>query len=150
MAQGHFCPSRRPGIRGRCRVRTCSRMAVEQKDIEVEKDDQQRINAFSRLNLRYDELDEEIKELKKSIQTYKDATEEIEGCMEDNGIALRIGEAFTPVEEDAAIEKLSKLTEQSEVRLTECTNEIEDVKTRMDVLKKVLYSKFGTSINLEK
>mmetsp|Transcript_99204 Transcript_99204/g.289505 ORF Transcript_99204/g.289505 Transcript_99204/m.289505 type:complete len:127 (-) Transcript_99204:83-463(-) len=124
--------------------------AVEQRDIEVEKDDQKRINAFSRLNLRYDELDEEIGSLKKNIQTYKDATEEIEGCMESDGVVLKLGEAFTPVDEDVALEKLGKLMEESEARLAECTNEVEEVKTRMDELKKVLYSKFGTSINLEK
>mmetsp|Transcript_67401 Transcript_67401/g.179498 ORF Transcript_67401/g.179498 Transcript_67401/m.179498 type:complete len:126 (-) Transcript_67401:108-485(-) len=125
-------------------------MSVEQKDIEVEKDDQKRINAFSRLNLQYDELDEEIKGLKTSIQVYKDATEEIEGCMEDDGVKLKIGESFTPADEDTAVEKLARLAEESEARLGVCTNEIEDVKARMDELKKVLYSKFGTSINLEK
>mmetsp|Transcript_1114 Transcript_1114/g.2306 ORF Transcript_1114/g.2306 Transcript_1114/m.2306 type:complete len:127 (+) Transcript_1114:50-430(+) len=124
--------------------------AVEQRDIEVEKDDQKRINAFSRLNLRYDELDEEIGVLKKNIQTYKDATEEIEGCMESDGVVLKLGEAFTPVDEDVALEKLGKLMEEAEARLVEATNEVEEVKTRMDELKKVLYSKFGTSINLEK
>eukprot|EP00933_Yihiella_yeosuensis_P026248 TRINITY_DN2036_c0_g3_i2.p2 TRINITY_DN2036_c0_g3~~TRINITY_DN2036_c0_g3_i2.p2 ORF type:complete len:127 (-),score=39.49 TRINITY_DN2036_c0_g3_i2:66-446(-) len=123
---------------------------VEQKDIEVDKDDQKRINRFSRLNARYDDLDLEIVELKKQVQTYKDATEEIEGCMEDEGICLKIGEAFTPVDEDAAVEKLAKLIEQSEARLSECSDEAEEVKNELDTLKKALYAKFGTSINLEK
>mmetsp|Transcript_88959 Transcript_88959/g.207042 ORF Transcript_88959/g.207042 Transcript_88959/m.207042 type:complete len:126 (-) Transcript_88959:93-470(-) len=125
-------------------------MAVEQKDIEVEKDDQQRINAFSRLNLRFDELDEEIKGLKKQVQTYKDAADEIDGCMETDSTMMRIGEAFMPVDEDTATEKLNKLAAQAEERLSGCTDEIEDVKSQMDSLKKVLYQKFGTSINLEK
>lgn len=124
--------------------------AVEARDIEVDKEDQVRINRFSRLNLRYDELDEEIKSLKKSIQTYKDATEEVEGCMEMDGLMLKVGEAYTPVEEDAVTDHLSKLTEQDEARLTECIDEIETVKTEMGELKKVLYAKFGSSINLEK
>mmetsp|Transcript_70297 Transcript_70297/g.121826 ORF Transcript_70297/g.121826 Transcript_70297/m.121826 type:complete len:127 (+) Transcript_70297:84-464(+) len=124
--------------------------AVEARDIEVDKDDQQRINRFSRLNLRYDELDEEIKSLKKSIQTYKDATEEVEGCMEMDGLMLKVGEAYTPVEEDSVTEHLSKLAEQAESKLTESVDEIEAVKTEMGDLKKVLYGKFGTSINLEK
>merc|ERR1712151_200953 len=119
----------------------------EEKDIQVQKDDQMRINKFSRLNLRYDDLDEEITRLKKNAQTYKDATEEIESCMElDGGIMMRVGEAFTPVEEDSATEHLSKLLEQVEAQLSEKTDEIEEVKTEMDALKKVLYSKFGNSI----
>ncbi|CAK0839429.1 unnamed protein product [Prorocentrum cordatum] len=126
-------------------------MAVEERDIQVEKDDQVRINKFSRLHMRFDDIDEEIIALKKKVQTYKDATEEIEGCMElDGGILMRIGEAFTGVEEDTAVENLSKLTESAEARLSQLTDEIEQVKTDMDALKKVLYSKFGTSINLEK
>jgi len=124
-------------------------MAVEERDIQVDKDDQQRINKFSRLNLRYDDLDEEITKLKKTVQSYKDATEEIEGCMETDGI-MRIGEAFTPVEEDTALEKLQQMREKWEARLSECTDEIEDVKTKMDALKKILYAKFQDSINLEK
>merc|ERR1711976_961309 len=100
---------------------------------------------FSRLNLRYDDLDEEIKALKKSVQQYKDAVEEVEGCMEDNGLLMRIGEAWTPVEEDTVMEKLNKLTEEAESRLSEATEEIETVKGDLDALKKVLYAKFGTS-----
>mmetsp|Transcript_25658 Transcript_25658/g.72510 ORF Transcript_25658/g.72510 Transcript_25658/m.72510 type:complete len:129 (+) Transcript_25658:39-425(+) len=123
---------------------------VESRDIEVEKEDQLRINQFSRLNLRYDELDEEIRRLKKEVQTCKDATEEIEACMESDGIFLKVGEAYTAVDEDSALEKLSKLMEDAEARYSECTDEIEQVKTDMDKLKKKLYAKFGTSINLEK
>eukprot|EP00931_Biecheleriopsis_adriatica_P088463 TRINITY_DN62775_c0_g1_i1.p1 TRINITY_DN62775_c0_g1~~TRINITY_DN62775_c0_g1_i1.p1 ORF type:complete len:127 (-),score=43.79 TRINITY_DN62775_c0_g1_i1:114-494(-) len=123
---------------------------VEQKDIEVAKEDQQRINQFSRLNLRYDDLDEEITNLKKEVQTFKDATEEIEGCMEDEGIMVKVGEAYTPVDEDSVTEKLAKMMEQAEATLKEKTEEIEGVKSELDALKKVLYSKFGSSINLEK
>mmetsp|Transcript_9178 Transcript_9178/g.27151 ORF Transcript_9178/g.27151 Transcript_9178/m.27151 type:complete len:126 (+) Transcript_9178:55-432(+) len=125
-------------------------MAVEQRDIEVERQDQVRINQFSRHNLRYDDLDEEIKGLKKNIQTYKDAREEIEACMETDGVAMRVGEAFLPADEDTALDKLNQLTDQAEARLSECVTEIEEVKTKMDALKKLLYAKFGTSINLEK
>eukprot|EP00930_Biecheleria_cincta_P099359 TRINITY_DN90998_c0_g1_i1.p1 TRINITY_DN90998_c0_g1~~TRINITY_DN90998_c0_g1_i1.p1 ORF type:complete len:146 (-),score=36.58 TRINITY_DN90998_c0_g1_i1:177-557(-) len=123
---------------------------VEPRDIEVCREDQMRINTFSRLNLRYEDLDQDITEIKKKVQTYKDATEEIEGCMEDEGIMLKIGEAYTPIDEDTATEKLAKLIETSEAQLTEKTEEIEKTKEELDALKKVLYAKFGTSINLEK
>ncbi|CAE7351984.1 AIP3 [Symbiodinium sp. CCMP2592] len=123
---------------------------VEQKDIEVAREDQQRINRFSRLNLRYDDLDEEIAKIKKDVQTYKDASEEIEGCMEDNGIMVKLGEVFTPVDEDSVLEKLTNLIEKSEAALSQKSDEIETVRGELDSLKKVLYAKFGTSINLEK
>eukprot|EP00929_Paragymnodinium_shiwhaense_P115892 TRINITY_DN85051_c0_g1_i1.p3 TRINITY_DN85051_c0_g1~~TRINITY_DN85051_c0_g1_i1.p3 ORF type:complete len:128 (-),score=61.63 TRINITY_DN85051_c0_g1_i1:196-579(-) len=119
-------------------------------DIEVNKEDQENINKFSRMNLKYDDLDEEITKLKKQIQTYKDAVEEIETCMEDDGILLKVGEVFTPQEEDTVTEKLNKMIDDSEKRLTECTEQIEEVKNDMDGMKKVLYAKFGSNINLEK
>lgn len=74
---------------------------VEQKDIEVAREDQERINKFSRLNMRFDELDEEITTMKSEIQAFKDAVEEVEGCMEADGILMKIGEAYTSVDEDS-------------------------------------------------
>ncbi|CAE7746976.1 pfd-4 [Symbiodinium sp. CCMP2456] len=88
--------------------------------------------------------------MKKDVQTYKDATEEIEGCMEDSGIMVKLGEVFTPVDEDSVLEKLANLIEKSEAALSQKSDEIETVRGELDSLKKVLYSKFGTSINLEK
>lgn len=44
---------------------------VEQKDIEVAREDQERINKFSRLNMKYDELDEEITTMKTEVQNFK-------------------------------------------------------------------------------
>mmetsp|Transcript_20539 Transcript_20539/g.30598 ORF Transcript_20539/g.30598 Transcript_20539/m.30598 type:complete len:127 (+) Transcript_20539:80-460(+) len=123
---------------------------VEMKDIEVAKEDQQNINKFSRLNLRYDELDEDLVKIKKDIQNYKDATEEVEGCMQDDGLLLKIGEAYVKSEEDDVLAKLEALRENSEKELNSKTDEIEEVKTEMDKLKKLLYAKFGNSINLEK
>lgn len=123
---------------------------VEQKDIEVAREDQERINKFSRLNMKYDELDEEITTMKTEVQNFKDAVEEIEGCMEADGILMKVGEAYTSVEEDAVMEKLSKLIDESEASLSKKSDEIESVKSELDSLKKLLYGKFGSSINLEK
>mmetsp|Transcript_89581 Transcript_89581/g.109624 ORF Transcript_89581/g.109624 Transcript_89581/m.109624 type:complete len:127 (-) Transcript_89581:102-482(-) len=123
---------------------------VEQKDIEVAREDQQRINRFSRLNMKFDELDEEIAAMKTEVQAFKDAVDEIEGCMEADGILLKIGEAYTSVDEDSVTEKLTKLIDESEASLSQKSDEIEQVKSELDSLKKLLYGKFGSSINLEK
>ena len=123
---------------------------VEQKDIEVAREDQERINKFSRLNMRFDELDEEITTMKSEIQAFKDAVEEVEGCMEADGILMKIDEAYTSVDEDSVTEKLTRLIDDSEASLSKKSDEIEHVKTELDSLKKLLYGKFGTSINLEK
>ncbi|CAE7669216.1 pfd-4 [Symbiodinium necroappetens] len=70
--------------------------------------------------------------------------------MEDNGIMVKLGEVFTPVDEDSVLEKLANLIEKSEAALSQKSDEIETVRGELDSLKKVLYAKFGTSINLEK
>ncbi|CAE7031304.1 pfd-4 [Symbiodinium natans] len=70
--------------------------------------------------------------------------------MEDNGIIVKIGEAYTPVDEDSVLEKLTNLIEKSEAALSQKSDEIETVRGELDSLKKVLYAKFGSSINLEK
>lgn len=116
---------------------------VEQKDIEVAREDQERINKFSRLNMRFDELDEEITTMKSEIQAFKDAVEEVEGCMEADGILMKIGEAYTSVDEDSVTEKLTRLIDDSEASLSKKSDEIEHVKTELDSLKKLLYGKFG-------
>mmetsp|Transcript_61575 Transcript_61575/g.200951 ORF Transcript_61575/g.200951 Transcript_61575/m.200951 type:complete len:127 (+) Transcript_61575:87-467(+) len=123
---------------------------IEGSDVEVAKEDQQNINRFSRLNLKYEELDFELVQLKKDVQTYKDATEEVEGCMEEDGIRYRVGEAYMCMAEDRVTEKLAKLIEEADSKLTTKTDEIEEVKIEMDKLKKLLYSKFKNSINLER
>merc|ERR1711879_666245 len=123
---------------------------VGPQDIEVAKEDQQNINRFSRLNVRYEELDEDLDTLKKNLQAYKDAIEEAEGCMEDDGLRFRIGEAYVKMDEDSVLQKLGDYVSKAESDVSSKTDEIELVKTDMDKLKKLLYSKFGNSINLEK
>jgi len=46
-------------------------------DIEVKKPDQMKINKFSKLNMQFQELEEEIEVAKKEVQTLSDAQEEV-------------------------------------------------------------------------
>ena len=60
-----------------------------------------------------------------------------------------IGESFFQVSEDEASEHLEKAMKISEEFLKKYVDEAESVRGEMDDLKKTLYSKFGSSINLE-
>jgi prefoldin subunit 4 len=60
-----------------------------------------------------------------------------------------VGESFFQVSEDEAVEHLDKARELSQQFLTKYVDEAETIKSEMDDLKKTLYSKFGSSINLE-
>eukprot|EP00971_Amphidinium_carterae_P040656 797870-Amphidinium_carterae.1 len=147
--------------RGRCIGRTtlhataepptrvmCAK-SLERSDLAMARTQACQLSAcrLARLNLKYDELDEDIKFQKKNVQANKarssacskvgevmrvrpdmsscghrqyhccttmpsallagpslvaqDAIEEVEGCMEDDGLMMRIGEAFTPMDEDS-------------------------------------------------
>jgi prefoldin subunit 4 len=122
---------------------------VTEKDIEVRREDQVKINQFSRLNQQFQDLEEELAELKEELSTFNNAGDELMLCMDDGGIRLKIGESFFKVNEDYANEFLEDKKSQTEAELQAKADEAENIKGEMDALKAELYTKFGTSINLE-
>ena len=62
---------------------------------------------------------------------------------------LTVGEAFFQVSEEEAIESLEKAKTLTEEALAKLVEESEQTRSEMDSLKKILYGKFGSSINLE-
>jgi prefoldin subunit 4 len=62
---------------------------------------------------------------------------------------LTVGEAFFQVSEEEAIESLEKAKTLTEEALAKLAEESEITRSEMDSLKKILYGKFGSSINLE-
>ena len=108
-----------------------------------------RINAFSRLNVQRHEFDGEIKVLKDTLESYKDAESLVDENMEKEGIMLRMGEAFTPVDEDKAKDVIAKLQDEVQEQLRERVAKLDDVDLEMKKLKGVLYAIFSTNIHLE-
>ena len=62
---------------------------------------------------------------------------------------MAVGESFFQVSEDEAVEHIEKSTQYTEDLLAKYIDESESARTEMDELKKALYAKFGSSINLE-
>jgi prefoldin subunit 4 len=122
---------------------------VTEKDIEVKREDQIKINQFSRLNQKFQDLEEDITALKEELSTLGNAGDELMLCMDDGGIRLKIGESFFKVTEEYANEYLDDIKSKTETEMKEKADECESVKTEMDALKAELYTKFGSSINLE-
>ena len=60
-----------------------------------------------------------------------------------------MGESFFVVSEDEAMDNLEKASEATNELLQKYIDEAESTRAEMDELKKELYSKFGSSINLE-
>jgi len=64
-------------------------------------------------------------------------------------IRLTVGESFFQVSEDEAIQQLDRAKTLTEDMLSKHMEEYESLRIEMEALKKTLYSKFGSSINLE-
>lgn len=60
-----------------------------------------------------------------------------------------VGESFFQVSEEEAVESLEKATRLSEEFLQKYVYEWDTLQAEMSLLKKDLYAKFGTAINLE-
>ena len=83
------------------------------------------------------------------LQACSDALEEAEICLDAEGMLLTVGESFFQVSEEEAAESLEKAKNLTEEALSNLIQESEKTRLEMDELKKVLYGKFGSSINLE-
>lgn len=62
---------------------------------------------------------------------------------------LTVGESFFQVSEEEAVEYLEKAVDVSEDFLRKYVDEYDTLRLEMEDLKKSLYAKFGTAINLE-
>ena len=68
-------------------------------DTEISREEQLKINSFSRLNMKYHVLKMEIKNLKDELENLQDAGSMIEEAMGDP-LKLFVGECFVDVDED--------------------------------------------------
>lgn len=123
----------------------------EQINTPVREIDQKAINEFSRNNSRLSDLQADTKEKKQLLETLSDAQDEI-ALVDDDGesIKLKLGDSYINVDEDAADEVLSKRIDDLQSSLDDSSEEISALQKRQAVLKKQLYARFGTAINLEK
>uniref|UniRef100_A0A7S0XDK4 Prefoldin subunit 4 n=1 Tax=Chromulina nebulosa TaxID=96789 RepID=A0A7S0XDK4_9STRA len=121
---------------------------VPKDDVEVRYEDQEKINEFGKLNNRLLEIRAELKQSKTDIETLDDATTEL--AMVGKGkVMLLIGENFMEVTEEFAEEYCEKKTKKLQSRIEQLENEEQSIVSRQEELKKILYGRFGDSINLE-
>merc|ERR1711971_1409610 len=121
----------------------------EPQEVEMTAEDRKNITTFSRLHQRTQELEKEIEIVKKEVQTLKDADEEVQCCMESDGILFEVGDAYTNMDDTDACEKLEEMRSAKEANLASMTDELETSLTKVAELKNDLYAKFGNSIALE-
>jgi len=122
--------------------------AKKEEDVEVRREDQDMINEFGRLNNRLLELRVELKQLSKDSNSVDDASSDLM-MVEGGKVFLYIGESFIETTEEDANEYCEKKQEEIKALIDSKTKEEVVIVSRQDELKKILYGRFGDSINLE-
>lgn len=123
--------------------------AAKGEDVPVTWADQQRINEFSRFNLSLSKLDDELKTLQNATANLEDANTDIESLLDDDACKVRIGEVFMDVSNEEAEEFVKAKQTETAKKIAELTEQKQAILKQMDVLKALLYQKFGKQINLE-
>ncbi|KAL7623637.1 hypothetical protein AAE478_005189 [Parahypoxylon ruwenzoriense] len=118
-------------------------------EVEVRREDQDKINKFSRLHQRELNLEEELKAKNKEKEELDDITTELELADEDDAIPYKIGDAFFHLPLPQAQEMLASSTSRVEEDVSALEDKLSVLKDEMTQLKVELYARFGRSINLE-
>lgn len=111
--------------------------------------DQQRINKFGRLNNRLEELKVLIKAKTSETENLKEAVEDIDNLLDDDACKIKIGDVYVEVSNEEAEEYTKECEVQVSKELDVLKTEVAKIGAEMAELKKHLYAKFGTAINLE-
>jgi len=120
----------------------------EENDAEVRLGDQENINKFGRLNARLYEVRGERDDLKKKLERIDDASTELMMGSGDR-VMLLLGDAFFECTEEEATEHCEAEVERFQSTVDELEEEEGRILTEQEELKKLLYARFGKSINLE-
>ncbi len=81
-----------------------------------------------------------------------DSLEDANAAIEENfgnSLKLSVGETFVEVEEDQAKAYIGKLKKKYNNKQNEAKTSFDSTKKRLDELKVILYSKFGTRLRLD-
>ena len=120
------------------------------QDTHVERADQEKINQFSKLNMKHHELKDDIEKLKEELENLVDAIQAIDETLgEEGALKLFMTEAMVSVSDEAATSYVEQLQEEKQNELDEKRDKLEEMEGQMRDLKSYLYAKFGSSINLE-
>ncbi|KAK7948698.1 Gim complex component GIM3-like protein [Apiospora aurea] len=118
-------------------------------EVEVRREDQDKINKFSRLHQKELNIEEELKVKHKEKEELDDITTELELADEDELVPYKIGDAFFNVPLEQAQEMLATSSSMIEEDVSALEDKMGTIRDEMTQLKVELYARFGRSINLE-
>ncbi|RFU78855.1 gim complex component gim3 [Trichoderma arundinaceum] len=118
-------------------------------EVEVRREDQDKINKFSRLHQRELVLKEELQLKGKEKEELDDISTELELADEDEKIRYKIGDAYFHLPLEQAQEMLGAATTRIDEETLELEEKLGSIHEEMTQLKVELYARFGKQINLE-
>eukprot|EP00277_Geminigera_cryophila_P007787 CAMPEP_0179421302 /NCGR_PEP_ID=MMETSP0799-20121207/9686_1 /TAXON_ID=46947 /ORGANISM="Geminigera cryophila, Strain CCMP2564" /LENGTH=130 /DNA_ID=CAMNT_0021195085 /DNA_START=108 /DNA_END=500 /DNA_ORIENTATION=- len=122
----------------------------ESQEQEVTAQDQGHINEFSRLNVKYHELEEDLRGKEEVLVNLQDSSNEVMMMLDDEEmVKFSVGEAYVDLSQEAATEHIERLVADVEEEVAKLQAELAGAKGRMKELKSLLTVKFGKTINLE-
>ncbi|KAL4934419.1 tubulin-binding prefolding complex subunit GIM3 [Aspergillus undulatus] len=119
------------------------------EDTEVRREDQEKINRFSRLHQRETVLQENLKGKQKDKEDLEEISTELELADEDELVPYKIGDSFVHLPLEEAQSLLASSTEQIDSEVAKLEDTLGELRDEMQQLKVALYARFGRSINLE-
>ncbi|KAL6864118.1 Prefoldin, subunit 4 [Trichoderma novae-zelandiae] len=129
--------------------RMLSKDDEEGDGVEVRREDQDKINRFSRLHQRELVVKEELELKSKEKEELDDISTELELADEDEKIQYKIGDAFFHLSLEQAQEMLSTATTRIDQETVALEDKLDSIRDEMTQLKVELYGRFGKQINLE-
>ncbi|EXJ95087.1 hypothetical protein A1O1_00205 [Capronia coronata CBS 617.96] len=121
----------------------------EATDAEVTKEDQDKINRFSKLHNRSKLLEEQLAAKQKDKEDLEELSTELELADEDELIPYKIGESFMHVPLPEAQELLASAMTELDEEVSTVEDELSTIRDEIKTLKAHLYARFGKGINLE-
>ncbi|PSK51974.1 hypothetical protein B9Z65_3241 [Elsinoe australis] len=121
----------------------------ESEEVEVRKEDQEKINRFSTLHRKVGVIEEELKKKQKEKEDIEEISNELELADEDEKISYKVGDSFMLLPLEKVQELLSQAVQDVETEITVLEEKLDQLREEMTGLKAALYGRFGKSINLE-
>ncbi|KAF1950053.1 Prefoldin, subunit 4 [Byssothecium circinans] len=123
--------------------------ATAGEDIQVRREDQEKINRFSSLHQKELALEEELRGKLKEKEDLEEISGELELVDEEEKVPYKIGDCFVSLPQPEVLELLASSTEAIDREVDAVKERLGAIQEQMEGLKKALYGRFGRSINLE-
>ncbi|KAI4948183.1 hypothetical protein J4E91_006177 [Alternaria rosae] len=123
--------------------------SAQSEDLEVRREDQEKINKFSSLHQKEELLEEELRAKIKEKEDLEEISGELELVDEEEKVPYKVGDCFVSLPQPQVLELLGSSTETIDSEVEALKAKLEGIQEEMGELKKALYGRFGRSINLE-